>query len=146
MSYAAVDAAVRALWAARWVPGPTPPQVVWFDNSPLPPLTPPTVHLAVTYGAERLVAFGAGLGANERILDGFVTVRVFHKTGSGQATVLALLDAAVAVFRSQRAQGLDFLGDIDAVDALDSDGTSEARRASLWHRGAVVPFEYRLQG
>ena len=141
--YRAARDAVQALWATNWA-GPATVPVLWHSNGleTVPDVAETTywLHLAVEFAEERLVAFGGGRLANDRVLRGSVVIRVLAARGAGEDTALALLSDAVAVFRSRRAGALSVLG--DAV--LTEPGASED--GLWWIRSALAVFEFRFQG
>lgn len=141
--YRAARDAVQDLWAAHWT-GPAAVPVLWHSNGLelVPDVTATThwLHLAVEFAEERLVAFGGGRLANDRVLRGSIVIRVLAARGAGEDEALSLLSEAVAVFRSHRAGPLSFLG--DAV--LPEPGASDD--GSWWIRSALAVFEFRFQG
>ena len=141
--YRAARDAVQAVWSTHW-PGPATVPVLWHSNGleTVPDAADTThwLHLAVEFAEERLVAFGGGRLANDRMLRGSVVIRVLAARGTGEDTALALLSDAVAVFRSRRVGALSVLG--DAV--LPEPGASED--GLWWIRSALAVFEFRFQG
>jgi len=140
---ASADAAIRAMWDARW-DGPSDVPVRWDANSHEPIPSAATVshwlHNIIEFSGERTVAFGGGRGANERELTGRVLITVFAKRGHGEATLRGLLDDALDVFRSQRSDGLTFVGEWGFPDGAPSDD------GIWWYRQALAAFVYRFQG
>lgn len=143
MAHAAAIAAVQALWTTYWPHGTTY-DVIWRSNAldvmPQPGADPTWVELDVQFLVERTMAVGSGLRANEKHLSGRVMITVHAALGSGETTSLALLDAALDVFRSRRSGALSFIG--DAVFPMP--GPSED--GLWWDRSAVAAFTYRFQG
>jgi hypothetical protein len=141
MTQAPCIAAVEAMWAANWA-GAEP--VVWHQNAN--DAAPPAgteqhwLHLSVEFAEEAIVAFGGGRFQNERRLRGSVVIRGFAQRGRGEDTLLAMLDAAVAVFRSRRDGDLSFLGTM----IMPEPGASS--NGIWWVRTAIAPFEYRFRG
>ena len=142
-AYRAARDAVQAVWNTHW-PGPPTVPVLWHSNGleTVPDVadTPHWLHLAVEFAEERMVAFGGGRLANDRVLRGSVVIRVLAARGAGEDEALSLLSDAVAVFRSRRVGPLSVLG--DAV--LPEPGASED--GLWWIRSALAVFEFRFQG
>lgn len=143
LPYAAAEAAVRGLWSARWPHGGTY-GVQWKTNdlsvAPDPSSVSYWLELETQFLAERAQAFGAGLGANEKLLSVRVLITVNAARGLGDTTQLTLLDDAVAVFRSQRSGSLSMIGDaVHAIPGPSADG-------NWWQRHAVAAGHYRFQG
>lgn len=143
LPYAAAEAAVRALWTDRWSHGTTY-AVQWKTNdlsvAPDPSDTSYWLELETQFLAERVTAFGAGLGSGERLLSVRVLITVNAARGLGDTTQLTLLDDAVAVFRSQRSGSLSMIGDaVHAIPGPSADG-------NWWQRHAVAAGHYRFQG
>jgi hypothetical protein len=141
MSMAACLTAIQGVWTANWAR--TEP-VRWHQNTgetiPAAGTYPHWLHLAVEFAEEEVVAFGAGRGLNERRLRGSVVIRGYAESGRGETTLLAMLDAAVAAFRSKRVGDLSFVG----VMVLPEPGAS--KDGNWWIRTGIAPFEYRFRG
>lgn len=140
------DAAIKALWAARWPTAHAAVPVFWHENTN-PTLPDPSdaaawLHLAVEFDAEDIRAFGGGPGANDRVIYGSITIRVFAAAGTGEATALDLLSDAVAVFAGRRSD--------DGALSCIGPSTYPAPQAALdgvwWYRVALVSWQFRYQG
>lgn len=141
MSEAAAIAAIQAIWAANW--GRSEP-VVWHQNTndtvPAAGTHAHWLQIAVEFADEGVVAFGGGRFDNERRLRGSVVLRGFAKRGVGEATLVAMLDAAMAAFRGQRTGGVSFVGEsVIQEPGASADGI-------WWCRSRIVVFEYRFRG
>ena len=142
--YASATDAVTGIWSAGW-PAPDGVPVLWHHNTsdPAPSRAAGTkhwLHVAVEFMGERIVAYGGGLGSNERELDGAVVIRVLAARGIGDATQLQLLDQALAVFRGVRVEPLTFIGEA----AQPSPGATDD--GAWWVRSAITAFVYRFRG
>lgn len=142
MSQAACLAAVEAMWTANaW--GRSEP-VVWHQNTrdaaPSAATYPHWLNIAVEFAEEEVVAYGGGRRSNERRLRGSVVLRGFAQRGRGEDTLLAMLDAAVDVFRSRRS------GDLSIVGAMVMPEPGASGDGIWWVRSAIAPFEYRFRG
>ena len=138
----AAEAAVRALWAARW-PAPAGVAVLWGDNETRP--TPDAaatldwLHLVVEFSGRHVVAFGAGRGDAEREVTGRVQLSAMSRRGTGAARNTALLDDAVSVFEGRRENGLSFIGDAPIGEGAPS------KDGAWWVRQSSVPFVFRYR-
>lgn len=138
--------AVRSLWTANW-PAPSGVPVFWHENIENilpddPVATPRWLHLAVEFDAEDLRAFGGGAGANDRVIFGSFTIRVFAGRGIGEDLALDLLSDALAAVRGRRSANgaLSFTGSsVFAAPLARMDGL-------WWQRSALAAFEFRYQG
>jgi hypothetical protein len=142
MSQAAAITAVEAMWAAN--PWGRAEPVVWHQNTrdqmPSAATNQHWLHIAVEFYDENVVAFGGGRRDNERRLRGSIVLRGFAQRGRGEDTLLAMLDAAVDVFRSRREGNLSILGEMVMPEpGASADGI-------WWVRTAIAPFEYRFRG
>lgn len=141
MTQAPCIAAIEAMWAANWARSEP---VVWHQNTN--DAAPPAgtdqhwLHLSVEFAEESVVAFGGGRFNNERRLRGSVVIRGFAQRGRGEDTLFAMLDAAVAVFRSRRDGDLSFIGTM----IMPEPGASS--NGIWWIRSAIASFEYRFRG
>lgn len=148
--YSSIETDVIALFNATWA-HPTIP-VYWRANDadprPDPSAVPHFLRNEILQGIERLVAFGAGRAANEKIHFGVVHLIGFASRSVGNdTTLLDLLWDASQTLRSQRIVGsfasgssLNFIGDSSAVDlASPEDG-------GWFVRGYRLFFEYRFRG
>jgi len=141
MTQAAAITAIETMWAAHWA---RLEPVVWHQNTrdaaPSAATTQHWLWLSVEFAEEAVVAFGGGRRNNERRLRGSVVMRGFAQRGRGEDTLLAMLDAAVDVFRSRRSGDLSFVGTMIMPEpGASGDGI-------WWIRTAIAPFEYRFRG
>lgn len=142
MSQSACIAAVQGVWTANpW--GRSEP-VVWDQNTndmaPSAATSPHWLSMEIEFAEEDVIAFGGGRFQNERRLRGSVVLRGYAQRGRGETTLMAMLDAAQAVFRSRRSGDLSFLGPMVMPEpGADAKG--------IWRvRTAIAPFEYRFRG
>ena len=142
MSMAGCISAIEGVWTGNpW--GRSEP-VVWHQNTtdraPAASTYQHWLHLSVEFADEVLRAFGGGRFQNERLLRGSVVIRAFAQRGRGEDTQLAMLDAAMAVFRSRRSGDLSFIGaNVMPEPGASGDGV-------WWVRSGICTFEYRFRG
>lgn len=141
MSMAAAITAIEGVWTANWARSEP---VRWHQNTrdaaPDAATYPAWVHLSVEFAEEAVVAFGGGRFDNERRLRGSVVIRALAERGRGEDTQLAVLDAAMAAFRSQRSGNLSFVG----ANVMPEPGASAD--GNWWVRSGIAVFEYRFRG
>ena len=137
--------AVRAMWAANW-PAPAGVPVYWHDGTenilPDPGTVTHWLHLAIEFDADDVRAFGGGFGANDRVLFGSVTIRVFAATGIGEDAALDRLSEAMASFRGRRSAD----GNLSFIGTNTFPAAQAVMDGSWWQRSALVAFEFRYQG
>jgi hypothetical protein len=142
--YRAARDAVQSVWTSHWPIANAAVPVRWHSNNheQVPDVADVShwLHLSVEFTEERLVGFGGGRFANDRLLLGSVVIHVFAARGAGEDTALNLLSDAVTTFRSRRAGDLSFIG--DAI--IPEPGASED--GNWWLRAAIASFQYRFQG
>jgi hypothetical protein len=125
--------------------------VAWRDNDVEPrpdPLTVPHyLRNLLNFGRERVIAFGAGPGSNERLQFGSVSFIGYASRSVGnENTLLSILSDAMKAVRGVVVPGtygvstLSFIGDGSGFDV-------EAEENGNWYvRGARYAFEYRFRG
>lgn len=141
---------IEGIWTPAWAVNNAAVPVYWRENDtevlPDPGVTPYFLRNEISFGRERVRAFGGGLAANERVKFGSVLVRVFAARAlQNDDTALDLLSAAEGIFRSVRQGNLSFIGD---SSGFDDDGTITPEwEAGNWYmRGSLIVFQYRFVG
>jgi hypothetical protein len=137
--------AVRAMWASHW-PAPAGVPVYWHDGTEniLPDAGTVThwLRVAIEFDADDVRAFGGGFGANDRVLFGSVTIRVFTAAGIGEDAALDLLSDAMAALRSRRSGD----GNLSFIGTNTFRAAQAVMDGAWWRRSALVSFEFRYQG
>ena len=125
--------------------------VAWRDNDaeprPDPATVPQYLRAIVNFGQERVMAFGAGFGNNDRVQFGSVSFIGFTARSLGsETTLLSFLSDAMKAVRGQVISGsygssvLSFIGNGSGFDV-------EAEENGNWFvRGSRFAFEYRFVG
>jgi hypothetical protein len=141
MTLAACITAIETMWTANWARSEP---VRWHQNTrdtiPAAATYPHWVQIAVEFADDGIVAFGGGRLNNERRLRGSVVIRAFAERGRGEDTQLAVLDAALTVFRGRRTGALSFIG----TNVMPEPGASAD--GNWWVRSGIAVFEYRFLG
>lgn len=147
--YSCIVNDIESLFAANFTSAGV--VVAWRDNDadprPDPSAVPQYLRNIVNFGQEKVIAFGGGLGNNERLQFGSVSFIGFtSRTLGSEATLLSFLSNAMKAVRGQVVSGsypgstLSFIGSGSGFDI-------EAEENGVWYvRGARFAFEYRFIG
>jgi hypothetical protein len=139
---------ILGLWNAGWTHSDVPTFWRSDDRDPMPDPSTAAHFLRneVDFGAERLIAYGAGRAANLKAQFGSVVLRTFTARAVGdEDAALDLMADAMGIFRSQRitdglGNDLSFVGDGSGFDA----GPTED--GNWFMRGSLIVWEYRFRG
>ena len=140
---------ILALWTAAAI-DPTVP-VYWrtddFEPLPDPSTVPHFFRNEVSFGREKVMAFGGGNGKNLKAQFGSVVMRLFTARALGSEDVaLDLMSAGLAAFRSKRitadalGNDLSFVGDGSGFDQ------GQTEDGNWFMRGSLMVYEYRFLG
>lgn len=147
--YSCIVTDIEGIFAANFSYGGV--VVAWRDNDaeprPDPGATPLYLRNEVHFGREKVIAFGGGLGANERLQFGSVSFICFSSRATGnENALLATLSQAMGAVRGKVVPGsygtstLSFIGDGSGFDV-------DAEENGNWFvRGCRFSFEYRFRG
>lgn len=148
--FSTVEADVVALFNATWTQPASVVPVFWRGNDlevlPDPSTTRYFLRNEILFGSESVVAFGGGLGRNEKILDGAVAFIAFASRSLVRETqILDYLWEATNAFRSKRVAGT-FPGGSDlSFTGNGSHFHVDPEEDGNWFiRGFRMAFEYRF--